>query len=59
MGEGRSAYRVLGGRLEGKSPLGRPRRRRENEIKMYFREIMIDGTNWIWLAQDRVQCRLL
>jgi hypothetical protein len=48
-------YRVLVGRPEGKRPLGRPRRRWVDNIKMYLREIGIDGTNWIQLAQDRVQ----
>jgi hypothetical protein len=50
MGEGRSVYRVLVGRTEGKRPLGRPRRRWENNIKMDLREIGIDGANWIGLA---------
>jgi hypothetical protein len=57
IGEGRDAYRVLVGRPEGKRPLGRPRRRWEDNIKMDFREIGIDGVNWIWLAQDRVHWR--
>jgi hypothetical protein len=57
MGEGRDAYRVLVGRPEGKRPLGRPRRRWEDNIKMDLGEIGIDGTNWIRLAQDRVQWR--
>jgi hypothetical protein len=57
MGEGRGAYRVLVGRPEGKTPLGRPRRRWEDNIKMDLREIGIDGANWIRLAQDRVQWR--
>jgi hypothetical protein len=55
VGEGRGVYRVLVGRLEGKRPLGRPRRRWEDNIKMYLEEIRIDGANWIQLAQDRVQ----
>jgi hypothetical protein len=55
MGEGRSVCRVLVGRPEGKRPLGRPRRRWEDNIKMTLREIGIDGANWIRLAQDRVQ----
>jgi hypothetical protein len=54
VGEGRGVYRTLVGRPEGKRPLGRPRRRWEDEIKMDFREIGIDGANWIWLAQGRV-----
>jgi hypothetical protein len=57
MGEARGVYRVLVGRPEGKRPLGRPRRRWEYNIKMDLREIGIDGTNWIQLAQDRVQRR--
>jgi hypothetical protein len=57
MGEGRGAYRVLVGRPEGKRPLGRPRRRWENNIKMDLAEIGIDGATWIRLAQDRVQWR--
>jgi hypothetical protein len=57
MGEGRVVYRVLVGRPEGKRPLGRPRHRWEDNIKMDLREMGIDGANWIWLAQDRVQWR--
>jgi hypothetical protein len=52
MEEGRGVYRVLVGRSEGKRPLGRPRRRWEDNIKMELREIGIDGANWIRLAQD-------
>jgi hypothetical protein len=55
MGEGRGVYRVLVGRSEGKRPLGRPRRRWEDNIKMDLKEIGINGANWIQLAQDRVQ----
>jgi hypothetical protein len=40
------------GRPEGKRPLGRPRRRWEDNIKMDLREIRIDGTNWIRLTQE-------
>jgi hypothetical protein len=57
MGEGRGAYRVLVGRPKGKRPLGRPRHRWEDNIKMDFGEIGIDGANWIWVVQDRVQWR--
>jgi hypothetical protein len=53
MVEGRSVYRVLVGRPEGKRPLGRPKSRWENNIKMDLREMGIDGANWIQLAQDR------
>jgi hypothetical protein len=59
MGEGRGFQRVLVGRPERKGPLGRPRRRWEGNIKMDVREIGIDVANWIRLAQDRVQWRLL
>jgi hypothetical protein len=57
MGEGTGVYRVLVGRPEGKRPLGRPRRRWEDNIKVKLRETGIDGANWIRLAQDRVQWR--
>jgi hypothetical protein len=57
VGEGRDVYRFLVGRSEGKRPLGRPRRRWEDNIKMGLKEIGIDGANWIRLAQDKVQCR--
>jgi len=46
MEEGRGVHRVLVGRPEGKKPLGRPRRRWEDNIKMDLREIGIDGANW-------------
>jgi hypothetical protein len=59
MGEGRGFYRVLVGRPEGKRPLGRPRRRREDNIKMDLREMGVDGDNWIQLAQNRVQWRVV
>jgi hypothetical protein len=44
----------LVGRPEGKRPLGRPRRRWEDNIKMDLMEIGINGVNWIQLAEDRV-----
>jgi hypothetical protein len=47
----------LVGRPEGKRPLGRPRRRWEDNIKMDLKEIGIDGANWIRPAQDRVRWR--
>jgi hypothetical protein len=47
----------LVGRSEGKRPLGRPRRRWEDNIKMDLREIGINGANWTQLAEDRVQWR--
>jgi hypothetical protein len=51
------AWEILVGRPEGKRPLGRPRRRWEDNVKMNLREIGINGANWIQLAQDRVQWR--
>jgi hypothetical protein len=57
MGEGRDVYRFLVGRPEGKMPLGRPKRRWEDNIKLDLRETGIDGVNWIRLAQDTVQWR--
>jgi hypothetical protein len=55
MGEGSGVCGVLVGRPEGKRPLGRPRRRWEDNIKMDLRETRIGVSNWIQLAQDRVQ----
>jgi hypothetical protein len=55
IGEGRGVYRVMVGRPEGKRPLGRPRRRWEDNIKLDLRERGIDGANWTRLAQDRIQ----
>jgi hypothetical protein len=55
MGEGRGVYRALVRRPKGKRPLGRPRHRWEDNIKMDFREIWIDRVKWIQLAQDRIQ----
>jgi hypothetical protein len=49
----RIAYKILVGNPEGKRPLGRPRRRWENNIKIDVREIGWDGMDWIDLAQDR------
>jgi transcription termination factor 2 len=57
MGEGRGVYRILVARPKSKRPLGRPRRKWKDNIKMDLREIGIDGANWIRLAQDSVQWR--
>ncbi|KAJ4431153.1 hypothetical protein ANN_19748 [Periplaneta americana] len=58
MGESRNAYRVLVGRPEGKRPLGRSRRRWEDNIKMDLKEVGNDDRDWINLAQDRDQWRV-
>jgi hypothetical protein len=52
-------YWILVGKPEGKTPLGRPRRRWVDNIKIAFREIEWDGMDWINLAQDRDQWRAL
>ncbi|KAJ4446909.1 hypothetical protein ANN_13610 [Periplaneta americana] len=57
MGESRNAYRVLVGRPERERPLGRPRRRWEDNIVMDLREVGYDDRDWINLAQDRNQWR--
>jgi hypothetical protein len=59
MGEGRGVYRVLVGKPEGKRPLGRPRRKWEDNIKMELREVGCGGLYWIELAQDRDRWRAL
>jgi hypothetical protein len=59
MGEKRNAYRILVGKPEGERPLGRPRCRWVDNIKMDLRETGWDGVDWIDLAQDRDQWRAL
>jgi hypothetical protein len=54
-----NAYRILIGKPEGKSLLGRPRRRWVDNIIMDLREIGWDGVDWIDMAQDRDQWRTL
>jgi hypothetical protein len=53
MVEGRGVYRVLVGKPEGKRPLGRPRRRWEDNIKADLQEVGCRGMDWIEVAQDR------
>ena len=53
----KSAYRILVEKPEGKRPLGRPRRREEDDIKIDLREVICDAGVWVDLAQDRVQWR--
>jgi hypothetical protein len=57
MGEGRSVYRVLVGKLEGRRPLGRPRRRWEDNIRMDLPELRC--VDWMELAQDGDRWRAL
>jgi hypothetical protein len=52
MGEERKLYKVLVGKPEGKRPLGRPRRRWEDGIRMDLRENGLGGVDWIRLVQD-------
>ena len=59
MGEKRGVHRVLVGKPEGKRPLGRPRRRWEDNIKMDLREIGRGFGDWKDLAQDRDRWRVL
>jgi hypothetical protein len=59
MGEVRCAYNILVGKSEGRRPLGRPRCRWEDNIKMDLREIGFGDVDWIHLAQDRDRWRAL
>jgi hypothetical protein len=59
MGEKRNVYRLPVGEPEGKSPLGRPRRRWIDDIKMDLLEIGLGVVDWIGLAQDRYSWRAL
>jgi hypothetical protein len=59
MGEKRNVYRLLVGKPEGKRPLGRPRHRWIDNIKMHLLEIGVIVVNWIGLAQDRYRWRAL
>jgi hypothetical protein len=59
MGEKRNVYRLLVGKLERKKPLGRPRRRWINNIKMNLLKIGLNVMDWIGLAQNRCRWRAL
>ena len=59
MGEERGVRRVLVGKPEGKRPLGRPRRRWVDNIRMDLQEVGCVRVDWIWLAQDRDRWRTL
>ena len=61
IGESRGVYRVLVGKTEGKRPLGRPRRRREDDIKKDVQDVGCGegGVDWIELAHDRDRWRAL
>ena len=59
VGEDRGVYRVLVGKPEGKRPLGRPRHRWEDNIKMNLKEVGCGGMDWIDLAQNKNRWRAL
>jgi hypothetical protein len=59
MGEERDVYRVLVGKPEGRRPLGRPRRRWEDNIRMELWEVGCGCVNWMELAQDKDRWRAL
>ena len=59
MEEGRSAFKILIGKPTGKKPLGKPRRRWEDNIKIDLKEIGINKRNWVDSVQDKVYWRAL
>jgi len=59
VGERRGVYRVWVGIYESKRPLGRPRRKWQDNIKMDLQEVECEGMDWIELAQDRDRWRAL
>jgi hypothetical protein len=59
MGESRGGYKVLVGKPEGKRPIGRPKHRLEDNIKMDLQEVECEDKDWIDVAQDRDRWRAL
>jgi len=59
MGERRGVYRVLVEKSEGKRPLGKPRRRWEDNIKIDLHEAGCGAMDWIELAEDRDRCLII
>jgi hypothetical protein len=59
IGEKRNEYRLLVGKPEGRRPLGRPRRRWLDNIRMDLVEVGWGDVDWIGLAQDKDRCRAL
>jgi hypothetical protein len=59
IGEKRNVYMLLGGKPKGRRPLGRPRRRWMDNIKMDLSEIGLSVVDWVGLAQDRYRWRVL
>ena len=59
MGESSGVYKILVGKSEGKKPLGRPRLRWEDNIKMDLQEVVFGDMDWIELSQDRDRWRAL
>ena len=59
MEEGRSAFKILTSTSAGKRPLGKPRCRWEDNIRMDFKEIVVNTRNWVDSAQDRHYWRVV
>ena len=57
--QGRSAFKILTGTSTRKRPLGKPRQRWEDNIRMYLKEICINTRSWVDSAQDRDYCRAI
>jgi hypothetical protein len=55
----RNAYKISVEKLEGTRPLGKPRRKWDDNIKMDLKEIVYEGIDWIYLARNRIQWRFL